>query len=215
MHKAWLIAATLLALVAAMVVLWHSNQELLAVVRAVAPPPATATHPVARVQRATASTAQVERARQPAAAQPAAGQVAKAASHAPPAPPIVISDNRSWTFSAGYLEGAEEGLLHFGGGIGIAYLDGVWLTGERADIAFSSGPQEASTITIPDQATVHIGDDTMNIAGNCVIQSANGQITSITAEQITVSRPLTNATPPASAPQEPGPAPAPEPLPQP
>jgi hypothetical protein len=206
MYKPWLISATLLALAAGMVALWHSNQKLLEVVRAerharlAAAPPAPANNAVARPRPAPAPAAPAESAVQPVTV-PTNARATKAV--APAADPIVISDNRSWKFSAGYLESAEDGLLRFAGGIGIAYLDGVWLTGERADIAFSSGPQEASTITIPDQATVHIGNDTMNIAGNCVIQSTNGQITSITAEQISVSRPLTNAAPPVSAPREP------------
>jgi len=113
----------------------------------------------------------------------------------PPADPITITDGRSWTFAAGYLENAEDGLLHFGGGIGMAYVDGTWLIGERADIAFSAGAQEATTITIPDKTTMHIGSDTVNIEGNCVIQSTNGQLTSISADHITISRPLTNAAP--------------------
>jgi len=211
MYKPWLITASLLALAAGMVALWQSNQTLLDVVRTerharlAAAPAAPATKAGVRTRVATVPIAPVATPTAQPASVPAPATTAQAPQAAPAADPIVISDNRSWTFSAGHLVSVEEGLLHFGGGIGIAYLDGVWLTGERADIAFSSGPQEASTITIPDQATVHIGNDTMNIAGNCVIQSANGQITSITAEQITVSRPLTNAAPPVSTPLEPAP----------
>ncbi len=217
--KYWLLTITLLAVLAAQVVLWHSNQELLAVVRSdrqprVAAPPPRATNAVARAKpAATAPTNAVaanKSAEQPAAAK-AAGKVARAA---PPADPIIISDNRNWTFSAGVLEGAEDGLLHFGGGIGLAYVDGTWLTGDRADIAFASGEQEASTITIPDRATMHIGGDTLNIAGSCVIQSTNGQVTSISADHITITRPVPAPTP-TPAPATPTPAPTPEPAPEP
>jgi hypothetical protein len=167
--------------------------------------PVSTNNAIARTQAAAVPPTPAMPVAQPAAA-PAPAAIPQAAPVAPAAAPIVITDNRSWTFSAGRLEGVEEGLLHFGGGIGLAYLDGVWLTGERADIAFSSGTGDASTITIPDQATLHIGDDTMNITGSCVIQSTNGQITSITADQINVSRAVTNAAPVVSAPQEGPPA---------
>lgn len=193
--KNWLMGATLLALAAALVGLWHSNQTLLAVVHAerqshpVAPPPTrepkNAVHVAAQQKPAPPVEGNL---REPPAKPPPTESTPR-----PPSNPIVISDNHSWTFAAGYLESAEEGLLHFGGGIGLAYLDGTWLTGERADIAFSSSDREATTITIPDQATLRVGNDTLNIAGSCVIQSTNGQITSISADHITINRALTNA----------------------
>ena len=204
MSKPWLIIAGLLALAAAMVALWQSNQTLLAVVRAEHPPrplasrPALAPSAAARTPSAATPTAEPGTVAAAPATAPARASTPPPARPAPVADPIVISDNRTWTFSAGQLAGAEEGLLHFAGGIGLAYQDGTWLTGERADIAFASGAQEASTITIPDQATIHFGEDTMNIAGDCVIQSTNGQVTSITADAITVTRAVTNDVPPVA-----------------
>lgn len=218
--KYWLLALALLGVLVALVVLWQSNQELLAVVRneykpRIAAPPPRATNTVARAKPAAATTTNAAPGKK-AAAQPAPAKAAeKTARAASPADPIIISDNRNWTFSAGVLEGAEEGLLHFGGGIGLAYVDGTWLTGDRADIAFSSGEQEGSTITIPDHATVHIGSDQMNIAGNCVIQSTNGQVTSITADHITITRPLPASPPPPAPAAPPEPTPPPEPAPEP
>ena len=202
--KNWLMAATLLVLAIAMVALWNSNQTLLAVVRAERATHATAPAHVAKTTPGRAApTAQKPAPPGPAntaatsAKAPAAksGQAASA-----PAEPVVISDNRSWTFAAGYLEGAEEGLLHFGGGIGLAYVDGTWLTGERAAVAFNNGDMEATTITIPDAATLRVGSDTVNIAGGCVVQSTNGQLTSISADRITINRPLTNAAPDGATP---------------
>jgi hypothetical protein len=195
-------ATTLLVLAIALVALWNSNQTLLAVVRAersTRPAVSSRSH----ASNATARVAvPVSKAVAPgittSASAPAAQ--AKAAAATPPADPVVISDNRSWTFAAGYLEGAEEGLLRFGGGIGLAYVDGTWLTGERAAVAFAPGDQEATTITIPEKATMHIGTDTLNIDGGCVIQSTNGQVTSISADRITINRPLTNAAPAAATP---------------
>ncbi|MCX7009086.1 MAG: hypothetical protein NTY53_17870, partial [Kiritimatiellaeota bacterium] len=180
--KQWLMAATLLALAAALVALWHSNQTLLAVVRAEhqARPatPRTTHQPVVR-----ASSQQ--KPAPPVTANPATAPAKTPRTDTtprPPADPVVITDHHSWTFAAGYLESAEDGLLHFGGGIGLAYMDGTWLTGERADIAFNNGDQEATTITIPNQATLRVGNYTVNIEGDCVIQSTNGQITSISAD---------------------------------
>lgn len=196
-------AATLLVLAIALVALWNSNQALLAVVRA-----ERLTRPVSLPATAakTAERATTSKAQKPVPPITAdtttvlAKTTPPAAAARPPADPIVISDNHSWTFAAGYLEGAEEGTLHFGGGIGLAYVDGTWLTGERADIAFNNGDQEATTITIPDQATLRVGNDTVSIAGGCVIQTTNGQLTSISADHITINRPLTNAAPAAATP---------------
>ncbi len=200
--KDWLTACVVLLLAVALVVLWNSTQTLLTVVRAERQPhPAPSTH---TAKTSAKSTARSELSAQQKPAPPAApASTAKSKTPTPasqpPAEPVVISDNRSWTFAAGYLESAEAGLLHFGGGIGLAYVDGTWLTSERAAVAFNNGDAEATTITIPDQATLRVGNDTVNIEGGCTLQSTNGQLASISADRITINRPVTN-TAPAAAP---------------
>ena len=202
--KYWLLAATLLLLAVALVALWHSTQTLITVMHTerhvhVSPPP---TIPALMPTAPTDAPVPQEPAPPvtPNTAEAPPKETVSVAKAEPPADPVVISDNRLWTFTAGYLEGVEDGLLHFGGGVGLAYVDGTWLTGGRADIAFNAGDQEATTITIPDQATLRLGNDTMDIEGGCVVQSANGQVTSISADHITINRSLTNAAPAAATP---------------
>ena len=204
MPKYWSLAATLLLLAVALVVLWHSTQTLVTVMHAErhaytsSPPTIPALTPTVPTDAPVPQESAPPVA--PNTTEAPSKETVSAANAKPPADPVVISDNRLWTFTAGYLEGVEEGLLHFGGGVGLAYVDGTWLTGGRADIAFNSGDQEATTITIPDQATLRLGNDTMNIEGGCVVQSTDGQVTSISADHITINRSPTNAVPATATP---------------